>query len=170
MSGWKGVKNGHFDTFWDIEIFSIIRFCWKLPKSKITLIYIWNSNVWPWENSGGRALGGFRGQKHPPFVILAKNWIFFPYRGFKWCRIQIYPSFVKMMKIFVASPGGHEGSKIGVLSPKWHFLAFVLKILNDCSLDFSKILHEVTPNKRVKCNIPWFWIKILVASPGAQKG
>ena len=75
-----------------------------------------------------------------------------------------------MMKIFVASPGGHEGSKIGVLSPKWHFLAFVLKILNDCSLDFSEILHEVTTTQRRKSNIPGFLIKILVASPGGQKG
>ena len=74
-----------------------------------------------------------------------------------------------MMKIPVTPPGGQKGSNLGVLSPEWLFLVFVLKILNDCSLDFSEILHEVTTTQRRKNNIPEFSIKILVASPGGQK-
>ena len=56
---------GYFGTFWDIELFPFIRFCWKLPNSKITWIYIWNSNIWPWGNSGGWTPGCFRGKKTP---------------------------------------------------------------------------------------------------------
>ena len=48
--------------------------------------------------------------------------------------------------------------------------AFGYTILKDYSLDFSEILHEVTTTQRRKSNIPGFLIKILVASPGGQKG